>query len=126
MPIARYVLNQKHRVAKPTDVASIWRISDWHEVSLCSEAALKNWVCAKGVLWNTSHTFGAAADRLGEDQEGDLWVAKFVSDNNSEWHGYPVRPLKSDIPPAAAIREWCDAGRIDVTDARRMQRGQLK
>jgi hypothetical protein len=66
------------------------------------------------------------ANRLGEDQIGDLWIAKFVSDHNSEWHGYPVRPVKSDIPPAGAIEAWHKAGRIDLPDARRMQKGQLK
>lgn len=126
MPISRYVLNQKHRVAQPTAVASVWRISDWHEVALCSEAAVKKWTCSKGALWNASASFGVSTHRLGEDQNGDLWVAKFVSDHNSEWHGYPVRPVKSDIPPAEAIRAWCEVGRIDVSDARRMQKGQLQ
>ena len=126
MPISRYVVNQKHRVAQPTDVASVWRVSDWQEIVLCSEAAVKNWACNKGALWNTSEKFGKDQYRLGEDKEGNLWVAKFVSDHNNEWHGYPVRPLKFDIPPAATVQAWCEAGRMDVVDVRRMQKGQLK
>lgn len=125
MPISRYVLNQKHRVAQPTTVASVWRVSDWQEVALCSEAAIRNWTCSKGALWNTSEKFGANEYLIGEDQKGNLWVAKFVSDHNSEWHGYPVRPVKYDIPPAQAIRAWCEIGRIDASDARRIQKGQL-
>lgn len=86
---------------------------------------MNNWTCTKGAFWNTSEIYGANQDRLGEDQDGNLWIAKFVSDHNNDWHGYPVRPVKSDIPPAATIKAWCEAKRIDISDARRMQKGQL-
>jgi hypothetical protein len=126
MTISRYVLNQKHRIAQPTNVASVWRVSDWQEIALCAEAAMKEWKCGKGALWNASEQVGSTEHRLGEDTNGDLWVSKFVSDNNDEWHGYPVRPVQTDIPPAATIEAWCEVGRISIVNARRMQKGQLR
>ncbi len=125
MRISRYVLNQKHRAAQPSANASVWRIPDWEEISLCVEAAKKQWTCAKGSIWNASASVTLATARLGEDTQGDLWVGKFISDHNDEWHGYPVRPIKTDIPPAVAIRAWVALGRITLANARRMQKGQL-
>lgn len=124
MSISRYVINPKHRVLNPTAQASVWRITEWAEVKLCVEAAISQWMCSKGSLWNSSVQVGDPGARLGEDTQGDLWIGKFVCDHNKEWHGYPVRPRGSDIPPTAVIEAWTAQNRISLPVARRIHQGK--
>jgi hypothetical protein len=125
MAIQRYVVNMKHRGGAPTENASKWYVGDWEEVFLCSEAAVRGWSGPSNLLWNTKGRAGSKLVPLGVDTLGEVYLSKFVKDNNDEWHGYPVRARGPDIPPSSVIRAWVNAGRIDLTDSRRIARGKL-
>lgn len=120
-----YFVNPKHRAMTPTTNASICRVCQWREISLCAEAGVRGWL-ADGVLWNSSMKIGEPGDVLGEDLKGNLWVAKFVCNHNNEWHGYPVRAVGHDIPPDNAIQDWQRSGRVKLSIAQRMRKGSMR
>jgi hypothetical protein len=44
-----------------------------------------------------------------EDHETEVFVAKFVSDPNQQWHGYPADHKKrQDRPGWPLLRKWID------------------
>jgi hypothetical protein len=125
MPISRYSVNPKHRAKKPSQNASVWLLGDWDELRMAVEAAISGWVCPKGCLWNIQEIALIGYVPLGLDMQGELYIGKFVCDNNSEWHGYPVRPKGADIPPAAIIKIWEGNSRISTRDSRLIQQGKF-
>lgn len=125
MQFFSYKINQKHRVKKPTEEASIWTVSEWIEIQLFGEASRKNWRSnGKEFLWSI---YGATNGpvKIGVDTENDLYMAKFRCDHNQEWHGYPVHPRGGDIPPEPVLELWRQEEIIDKTDKRRIQTGKF-
>jgi len=126
MQFFSYKVNQKHRVAKPTEDASIWTVSPWIEVQLFGEASQKNWRSTnKDWLW-AMHGNADGAMKLGLDLQNDLYIAKFRCDHNQEWHGYPVHPRDADIPPDSVLEHWRKDALIDKTTKRRIEQGKFK
>jgi len=126
MQFHAYKVNDKHRAAAPTEDASIWTVTAWVELHLFSEAGLRGWQSTKGgknFLWAAYHVGGKLL-QIGSDPQGDLYIAKFRCDHNQEWHGYPVLPRDDDIPPDQILEYWRQAGMVDKTEKRRIQKGQ--
>jgi len=120
-----YKVNQKHRVVKPTENASVWCVSEWAEVQLFGTASYNNWSSpGKDILWAASSVNGEL-QKIGDDPSNALFIAKFRCDKNLEWHGYPVCPRNDDIPPERVLEAWRVANIIDKTDKRRIQKGQF-
>lgn len=122
MVTIRYIVNPKHRARNPTPDATVWTISEWEELRLFAEAGTKEWRCEKKCLWNLVH---CPKEPIGKDMKGDVWVSKFVGNHNNEWHGYPVRAIGHDIPPAKAMQEWVALQRMDLATQAKMKKGQL-
>lgn len=118
-----YRINPKHRVAKPSKTASVWRVSEWNEIQLFAIASAKAWVKDE-ILWAVM-TNGSKLSKIGEDLENDLYIAKYRCDNNLEWHGYPVHPQDADIPPDIILESWRLENLIDKRDKRRIQQGKF-
>lgn len=118
-----YKVNPKHRVARPSKTASVWRVSEWKEIQLFAIASAKGW-CKDGILWAVM-TDSSTLSKIGEDLQNDLYIAKYRCDNNLEWHGYPVHPQDTDIPPDFVLESWRSDNLIDKRDKRRIQQGKF-
>ena len=118
-----YKVNPKHRVAIPSKTASVWRVSEWKELQLFAIASAKGW-CKDGILWAVM-TDSSTLSKIGEDLQNDLYIAKYRCDNNLEWHGYPVHPQDTDIPPDFVLESWRSDNLIDKRDKRRIQQGKF-
>ena len=118
-----YKVSPKHRVARPSKTASVWRVSEWKEIQLFAIASAKGW-CKDGILWAVM-TDSSTLSKIGEDLQNDLYIAKYRCDNNLEWHGYPVHPQDTDIPPDFVLESWRSDNLIDKRDKRRIQQGKF-
>ena len=126
MQFSSYKVNRKHRGRVPTDDASMWSVSEWDEVFLFATAQASGWMKpGENVLWAIRRA-GKSLCKLGDDPENPLYIAKYTTDHNSEWHGYPVHPRKDDIPPECVLERWREAGLIDKTDKKRIQGGKFR
>jgi len=120
-----YRVNPVHRGALPKARKSQWTISEWHELRLFTLAECKGWVSSKKQeLWSI-YIQGGKRIKIGEDLDGDLYIAKYVTDANNEWHGYPVAPRQYDIPPNEVVSSWHENGLIDKTDKSRIIGGKF-
>lgn len=126
MKIASYKVNRKHRTGKPTPNASMWTVSEWVEIHLFAEAGAKKWKSSsQNVLWSILPA-SKKLSKIGEDPSNALYFAKFVCDNNDEWHGYPVRARGADVPPDNVLENWRQCDFIDKTDKKRIQTGKFQ
>lgn len=122
MKLSSYKVNPKHR-GKPTQRASVWTVSEWTEILLFGRAKYKKWF--KGdILWAIEVENHQIA-KIGRDLKCDLYIAKYICDSNSDWHGYPVFPKDHDIPPETVLEAWRQEEIINKADKRRIQQGKF-
>jgi hypothetical protein len=118
-----YRINRKHRVPKPSQNASVWKVSEWEEVQLFATASSKNW-CENGIIWAVMEK-DSKISKIGEDLDNSLYIAKYRCDSHSEWHGYPVHPKDKDIPPEGVLDLWLKEKLIDKRLKLQIKRGQF-
>ncbi|MBR9902610.1 MAG: hypothetical protein GYB15_01435 [Gammaproteobacteria bacterium] len=124
MKIDSYKVNRKHRDQKPKPDCTQWIVSEWEEIRLFSIAKFKNWVCPKKCLWSIEKD-GSNVVELGTDGMGSAYMAKFVSNHNHEWHGYPVTPSRSaDRPPTSVLDSWRNDGLINKSQQGKIVKGR--
>lgn len=120
MQIDSYKVNQKHRKAKATADASIWKVPVWREIELFAISQNKS-VCSK-----TNTSWGCdVGNIIGEDLHNNLYFAKFVVDQKV-WHGYPVHPRNNDIPPDSILDLWLKDGLICKSQRSKISEGRFK
>lgn len=130
MKFDSYKVNPHHRARVPKK--GRWTVDEWEELRLFALASEKKWTAFAStnhrVLWAISSTDTGHA-KLGEsDVNGrtiDLYIAKFVVDSNGQWHGYPVAPRTSDVPPVSVVTAWKHAGLVTKVDKNRILTGKL-
>jgi hypothetical protein len=126
MQITSYKVNNKHRMGKPTEKASMWTVSEWVEIQIFGEAGVKEWKSPKrAVLWSLLPSDNRLK-QIGKDVSHNLFFAKFICDGNNEWHGYPVHPRGSDIPPETVLELWRQSSLIDKATKKKIQGGQYQ
>ena len=117
----KYVVNYQHRGGLPISQKSQWRVSTDIEISLFNKAVSEEWICPNNYYWSIENQFSV----IGEDLGGDLYVAKFWS-NQDIWHGFPVSTKRQcDRPPTAAILAWVEKNIIRKRIGNKMAQGQF-
>jgi hypothetical protein len=123
-----YKVKSDHR--KPSLIAkkSQWTISEWEELILFAVAKFRGWNVSqksgKHELWSI-YIQDDKRSKIGEDSSGDLFIAKYITDTNNEWHGYPVSPKLYDIPPEYILNLWLQEGLIDKADKKKIMGGKF-
>jgi hypothetical protein len=101
-----YKVNRKHRDQTAKHNCTQWTISEWDEIRLFSVAKTNEWKCIKNCLWAIEKEDGDFSE-LGKTDKYTAFIAKYVVDNNQEWHGYPVTPSRdADRPPTEILDSW--------------------
>jgi hypothetical protein len=118
-----YKINPKHRAFKPSQDASVWKVSEWDEIQLFATASAKKWYKDK-IFWAIMKK-DSKISKIGEDLEHDLYIAKYRCDSHLEWHGYPVHPKDRDMPPDEVLESWREEKLIDNADKAKIQRGKF-
>ncbi|ENJ5959321.1 hypothetical protein AB1Z15_000510 [Vibrio parahaemolyticus] len=100
-----YKVNPKHRKNKPKDDCTQWEVDEWTEIKLFTEGMANDWVCNDGHIWSIEHSTVVLGD--SGNARSKPYYAKFVVDNNHEWHGYPVSSKRpNDRPPTKVLDSW--------------------
>ncbi|MBH0017894.1 hypothetical protein [Pseudoalteromonas sp. NGC95] len=106
MKLDSYKVNRKHRDQKPKAACTQWKVSEWQEIKLFSTAKEKEWVCPRNHLW-AIEKIGNIYTELGNTDKDIAYMAKYVTNKNNEWHGYPVTPSRdADRPPTTVLDAW--------------------
>lgn len=105
----KYKCNPKHRNTKPKSDKTIWLVSQEQEELFFRKSVNDNYLCDKNCYWwvdvkpETSEKI-----IMGQTDVNYAYIAKFKSDHNDEWHGYPVTAERAphDIPHTTILDEW--------------------
>lgn len=125
LKIDSYKVNRKHRDQKPKADCTQWVVSEWEEIRLFSIAKYNDWFCAKSCLWAIEKNADFFV-KLGSTGEDSAYMAKFVSNHNHEWHGYPVVPSKAaDRPPTTVLDSWRERGIISRSQQAKIIKGRF-
>lgn len=101
----QYTINPKHRTNVAKSDCTQWVVPETDELELFGKSVSNGYMCLFSCYW-------WAIDKdiephLGETDVDKAYIAKFVSDNNELWHGYPITGLrKGDIPDSTVIQKW--------------------
>jgi hypothetical protein len=124
--MANYVINPQHRDGNPHK--SQWTVSQAAECSLFNTSNSSGWLdfsSKKGFGINKTE---AAIDQLGlwTDRVTVLKIAKFVGDQQDQWHGYPANYRKNqhDKPAISVLNLWFVSDLISKADMSRIKLGK--
>ncbi len=122
----RYTHHPHHRQSQYAHRKSQWTISQEEEKTVYHNSVINNWL-AGAAYWGL-HLQNNVPHELGVSRRPDsfnLKIAKFVSDQQENWHGYPVAHWLSpwDKPADAILKKWKDAGIINKAKMARIHRG---
>lgn len=125
MKVKSYKINDKHRKNAAREDRTQWKISDFYEIKLFAEGQLNGWICDNdSTIWSIEKSNGTHTI-LGTNGSSDAKLAKYVVDNNDEWHGYPVSPIRSgDKPPSCILEDWERKGLISRPERRKINSGK--
>ena len=121
-----YKVKPDHRQRSSINQKSQWTVSEWAELNLFIIAYNDDWTSPnKSELWSTYGCKNIIGERMDGKLLIHLYIAKFITDANNEWHGYPVSPRQYDIPPEEVLSLWLERGLIDKTDKSRISKGKF-
>lgn len=125
MKLDSYKINRKHRDQIPKDDCTQWVVSEWIEIKLFSLAKTNDWACPKGCLWAVEKD-GRGLVELGRTSQDTAFMAKYVTNLNNEWHGYPVTPSRmADRPPTTILDKWRGANLISKSQQAKIIKGKF-
>jgi hypothetical protein len=125
MNFKSYQVKVDHRNTSKLAEKSQWTVNEWTELHLFSMAVQNEWVCSKGFLWSLLSNDGTL-QKIGYDKANDeLYLSKFRSDQQHQWHGYPIHPRHDDIPPKTVTNDWRNKSLISNVTANRITQGKL-
>ncbi len=102
-----------------------WVVSEWEEIKLFAMAKAYDWACPKGALWAMEKNEGVIVE-LGRTDKDAAYMAKYVTNINDEWHGYPVTPFRqADRPPTKILDAWRNAELITKSQQGRIVKGRF-
>jgi hypothetical protein len=124
-----YIPHPHHRDAGYAAHKSQWSVSLESEISCFNKAVASEWLCNKDFHWGLC-IHETSPSYLGVSQLPEklpLFVAKFVSDAQNNWHGYPVAHWLApfDKPSKTVVDKWKNAGLINGAQRARIVRGKL-
>ncbi|MDR7344794.1 hypothetical protein J2X14_003236 [Pantoea alhagi] len=105
----KYKCNPKHRNTKPESDKTIWLVNEAQEETFFWESVDEKYVCDKNCYWWVNVTPATSEKNIiGRTDVNYAYIAKFKSDHNNEWHGYPVTAERSphDVPHTTILDEW--------------------
>lgn len=105
----KYKCNPKHRNTKPESDKTIWLVTESQEEVFFWSSVAKSYVCDKNCYWWVSvATETSEKNIIGRTDVNYAYIAKFKSDHNNEWHGYPVTAERTphDVPHTTILDEW--------------------
>lgn len=122
-----YINHPHHRDLGYAFLKSQWTISTADEVNVFNNAFASNWR-ANNDFWGLNLSSSIPMP-LGVSQmpaAEELKIAKFVSDNSVDWHGYPVAHWINpwDKPGMSVLKAWCALGYITAASKSRIHRGK--
>lgn len=124
-----YTPHPHHRSAAFVHTKSQWSVQVPEEISCYQTSVSNNWICSSNNYWglllhgNTPQNVGFSP--LPESRP--LFVAKFVGDQQGNWHGYPVATWLSpfDKPVIDILKKWQNLGYINGSQKAKLYRGKL-
>jgi len=130
-----YQVKSDHRLPawKPSE-KSLWKVEEFVELDIFSYGLNSKWITGvekKQVVWSF-HRCSKEDNlvKIGEDHRKfssngivNLGFAKFTSDNNNCWHGYPIDPTTDNIP-SGILAIWRDTLGKKITS--RINQGKFK
>jgi hypothetical protein len=124
----KYIPNPKHRGQHQGE--SRWTITENEEHESFQRAWHENWCIGnKGfglhLVQDVNGKFKPQNLGLIEDHKTMVFIAKFVSDPNHQWHGYPAdHRKKQDRPERAILQKWIAAELVPGSKIRKIGCGQ--
>ena len=121
-----YIHHPHHRHAQYANQKSQWIISEPQELSVYLGSVKKNWRTS-GAYWGLA-LHDNSPQPLGVSPRPSsfiLMIAKFVADEQNNWHGYPVAHWLSpwDKPDISILKEWKDSRIINKAKMAKIHRG---
>lgn len=122
-----YIHHPHHRSAEYATQKSQWSILPAAEKSCFEIASTANWG-GERCYWSL-HLVAAKPAVLGTSPTPNnhaLHIAKFVGDENGDWHGYPVAPWLStkDRPTTEVLENWLENKFIGRPSFGKLKRGK--
>lgn len=122
-----YTPHPHHRNAAYAHQKSQWCIGIAEEQATYTLATLCEWTYGN-CFWGL-HILQAGPSQLGTSplpESACLHIAKFVGDDQGNWHGYPVAHWLSpfDKPSTAVLESWFAAGFIGRAKVGKIKRGK--
>ena len=122
-----YIHHPHRRQSKYAHQKSQWTISQQEELAVYQNSINNNWLA--GVFYWGLHLQGNAPQQLGvykQPSSFGLKIAKFVGDQQNNWHGYPVAHWLSpwDKPTDEVLMKWKDAGIINKAKMAKIHKGK--
>jgi len=119
-----YQVKADHRNTSKLAEKSQWTVTEFGELQMFVEAMQNQWNCSKGFLWSLLSE-GGTLQQVGYDKANALYLSKFRSDHQHQWHGYPIHPRHDDIPPKTVTNDWRNKSLISNVTANRITQGKL-
>lgn len=123
----KYKVNQKHRSKRPKEDCTQWIVSEDKEQSFFESAIKSMYVCPKNCYWWVEPKKTTIKPvEIGRTDLNFEFIAKFRSDNNDEWHGYPVTAERAphDVPPTSILAKWLALKIFSKKEINNIERGR--
>lgn len=121
-----YTINPQHRDGNPNK--SQWIVIESDEVSLFETSYTAGWKDEDDKKCFGIKKSGTSISILGvcKDRITDLKIAKFVSNHQLTWHGYPAnyRINQQDKPTTTILEKWVEEELITKSKMGKIARGQ--
>lgn len=119
-----YQVKADHRNTSKLAEKSQWTVNEFAELQMFVVAMQNGWNCSKGFLWSLL-SYDGTLQQVGYDNANGLYLSKFRSDHQHQWHGYPIHPRHDDIPPKSVTNDWRNKSLISNVTANRIMQGKL-
>jgi len=124
-----YQAHPHHRSQQFASQKSQWIISIPEEMNCYASSVNNNWHCFGAGTYYGLHLQGVIPVPLGTTklpEAHQVHIAKFVSNNGTDWHGYPAAHWLSpyDKPDDVVLRRWFDMGFISMPKFRKIHGGK--
>ncbi|HBX9786210.1 TPA: hypothetical protein P7484_001649 [Klebsiella pneumoniae] len=117
----------KHRNRKPKPDRTIWLVAEEKEESFFWSAVGKSYLCNKNCYWWVDVTPGTNEKNImGRTDINYAYIAKFTSNHNNEWHGYPVTAERAphDVPHSDILDAWRKLNFFSKKEATDIKKGR--
>lgn len=117
----------KHRNRQPRADRTIWLVTESKEENYFWSAVDKSYLCDKNCYWWVDVTPGTNDKNImGQTDINYAYIAKFTTNHNAEWHGYPVTGERTphDVPHSDILETWRKLKFFSKKEATDLKRGR--